>query len=446
MRESATANAVLLMALLGVGQLLLLTGVSERRRGRSATAAAVSAADGTTTTAPIFFPWSLSSLFPSNSNMLKKKERTGASTSEVAIMDDDDERSEGRNYDDDGKRSNGGGNKPTFVFFLGLEGTGHHFVKTLLKGSPASRYMRRRDKGAGAKMTELADELFHSGKGLMDAYCREDRVVDTVERRDNVVTLLRDITAEVANATASSGTDVAPNSSRNNIPPSTIALNANGFRYMMSYPMGGIGSCSSRLKSPRLDVLYDACDRAGVRCEHAYLYRDPYEVLYSTTTKRGFNPTLYRAMHLYTHYLQVFLSHLVQYPSQTAGCFGLYEPGVTGRGLWNDRYARIIRNLTGWEDADEFETYFDSVYKPPSSSAAEMLRTESNRNKVLFVEQLLKKTDDDDVNNNTAHEAAYRPYVDAFVRAHGAVVELCKKQVAVNSAGAKIVYDKNILS
>lgn len=41
-----------------------------------------------------------------------------------------------------------------------------------------------------------------------------------------------------------------------------------------------------RRKSPSLDVLYETCQMAGVVCGHVYLFRDPREVVVSTTVHR----------------------------------------------------------------------------------------------------------------------------------------------------------------
>jgi hypothetical protein len=87
---------------------------------------------------------------------------------------------------------------------------------------------------------------------------------------------------------------------------------------MVSYPNFG-GPCRS-LNYPNLDHFYHACDVAGVECKHAYIYRDPYSVLASTTLKRKMNQgNFLQGIHLYTSLLQIIYSQLVDHSDRTVG-------------------------------------------------------------------------------------------------------------------------------
>jgi hypothetical protein len=86
---------------------------------------------------------------------------------------------------------------------------------------------------------------------------------------------------------------------------------------MVSYPNFG-GPCRS-LNYPNLDHFYHACDVAGVECKHAYIYRDPYLVLASTTVKRKFNKNALQGIHLFTSLLQIIYSQLVDHSDRTVG-------------------------------------------------------------------------------------------------------------------------------
>jgi len=339
-----------------------------------------------------------------------------------------------------------------FVFFMGLEGTGHHLVRSILRDSPHSAELRK--AGVEALLGELASELFSAGRGYMDAYCYAgSRDINAMRGRDRVSGVLRRI-VDVVESNDNNRISEQNETTTDETTTKTIAINANGFKktYMMSYPMGGRGSCG-RLRSPRLDLLYLSCQQvAGARCRHVLLHRDPLQVVRSTTIKRQFNPTVFSALHLYTYYLHTFASYLHAYPQQTAGCIGLYgdndgdidNNNINGSAttitsaaasLWGSPYSgAVLRRLTEFRDARSFETYYDSVYVPPATVSAAPSEETAQRSRLSRRRRRRRRrlSSDDDSNIASLSSSQYGPYVESLIQVHRSVVHLCREQVLRN--------------
>jgi hypothetical protein len=173
---------------------------------------------------------------------------------------------------------------------------------------------------------------------------------------------------------------------------------------MVSYPNLG-GPCKT-LNYPNLDLFYDACDQAQVECRHVYLYRDPYDVLYSTVIKRHFAPTLLAGIHLYTSMLKIIATDLQVHASRGIGCFGFYEENITtGKNDWWDP----IRFLWGWnDDTDSYEKYMTKKYKPPSR-----FKNKTEDEAHSFVPKMLD------------------PFMKSFMETHQRVIRMCKENTGV---------------
>lgn len=116
----------------------------------------------------------------------------------------------------------------------------------------------------------------------------------------------------------------------------------------MSYPT--FMSADRALQNFNLDFFYNACADANVQCKHIYIYRDPYDVIKSTSTNRHFNSNIYDSIRLYTSVLQQIHSQLVSFPDRNLGCFGFLD--AKGHSIQQD-WERF-GSLWGWETFDEF--------------------------------------------------------------------------------------------
>lgn len=264
-----------------------------------------------------------------------------------------------------------------FLFVIGLEGTGHHLMSRIVKESPA---MRRLSK---LKMLDdlrgLHTSMYYFQTGLLDSFCGTS--IDTNAKTASMARRLRAMAAKLGNETLD------------------VAMNANGYSKMISYPAGGVSANScGRTKHPSLDLIYQACDQAGVRCEHLYLRRDPYDIIASTTLKRPFNPTIYKAYHLYAMFLNVIYAQLAIYAPRTAGCLDLFagdNPMLTSE-----------RGFMGWTSTDAYQSTLDQLFTRPTPLPEE------------YRAQLT--------------EARYQPYRQAMLQMDRRVWRLCQQQAESN--------------
>jgi len=131
--------------------------------------------------------------------------------------------------------------------------------------------------------------------------------------------------------------------------PYHVAINANSCKgpSMMSYP--DYSGPDRALQNFNIDFFYNACSDAGVKCKHLYIYRDPYDVIRSSSN-RHFNENVYDAVRLYMSVLQQVHSQMVSFPERNLGCFGFLDPaGFQIQQDW-ERFG----SLFGWESFEKF--------------------------------------------------------------------------------------------
>jgi hypothetical protein len=402
-----------------------------------------------------------------------------------------------------------------FVFVIGLEGTGHHFIRSLIQGSPFWK-IAEQWKIAPDHISTLHDALFHSNRmsGLWNAPCRElinynpsptpittrpgqNSRGKTLSSRTSITStkkVSRQLTTkqEILHSSTSAQNQVVselraikeiydtnkstlqppPSQQEPGVgqqqhqqppnPPFRVPINTAGLSStfgMVSYPNFGRPSSCRKLQYPSLELLYAACDDADVACSHVYLYRDPIEVLRSTSITRKFNPSDgLAASHLYTSMLKIIESQLVAYPDKTRGCLGFFDEDDTARDEWK----AIVRKLWGWqihnddskeevnavddddddfglkkeeiidddgeedkkvdnddtlstsnksEEKDDFDIFLQKTYKKPSSSSSSSTTTTTKKKDESF--SLLAEN--------------HRPYLDLFHKAHERTLQVCRE-------------------
>jgi hypothetical protein len=264
-----------------------------------------------------------------------------------------------------------------FVFTIGIEGTGYHLVQSMVMAKQSPLLKRLKQVKIYPELTRRMSHLLYTQRrgnttrpttlwGSMTA-CGNQRGIGLVE--DQLVDVLQTIECMAKNATMNTmGTSSGGASQlkqRQQPPIISIPFNTmTTFPSMVSYPHM-MNSCR-QLEYPDLDIFYQVCDRANVQCEHMYIYRDPYEVLYSTTIKRNFNRNvqLLPIIHLYKSMLKIIYTQLVDHASRTIGCFGMFERGQESQ--WKYQLGEIL----GWTNQTKYDQFFDTVYSPPSASSS----------------------------------------------------------------------------
>jgi len=106
----------------------------------------------------------------------------------------------------------------------------------------------------------------------------------------------------------------------------------------MSYPNFAIPSRTRN--NPQLDALYEACESANVDCRHVYIYRNPLEILQSTTVHRRYNKDLSIGVDLYEGILRkTILPQLTTFQEHSLGCVGFFEENNNRNTTWKARMA-----------------------------------------------------------------------------------------------------------
>jgi len=224
---------------------------------------------------------------------------------------------------------------PTFLFIMGIEGTGHHLFLTLFQ-----TYLK---SGNG-----LSDEFFDENAihkklylhpkwkpSLWSAPCAENPSNGTALFQE-VVDTMKTIDFEIRSQSLEQTAAIVP-------------LNAGFENFMNSYPSKH-RDCRP-LQYPDLDLTYAACEEAGVKCKHIVLSRDPYEIIRSTTMNREFDPK-HRQIKLLGTMLDVINTQIVSYPDQLHACWS-YNKGVES--ILN------IGELLGWE-ATAFKNIYSDLF------------------------------------------------------------------------------------
>ena len=239
------------------------------------------------------------------------------------------ETSTGRQFsqgnDENNYNNNIGG--PTFVFVMGIEGSGHHLINSLLAKSPYINIIRKLNMcGKNKELYKLSAEFMdYRNPGLMKPYGARNKnkqkndYVDFDAHYNKVVELLQTISQKIINNDSSDDKSIQHNHNIN------IAINANSCAApsMLSYP--SFLGIDRSLQNFNMDLFYSACYDANVNCKHMYLYRNPYDILKSTTLNRPFNDNISNGIRLYTSVLQQIHSQMVSYPNRNLGCFGFLD-------------------------------------------------------------------------------------------------------------------------
>lgn len=336
-------------------------------------------------------------------------------------------------------------NQLEFVFTIGIEGTGHHFMDTIYKSSPDYNTMVK--WGFRPYLQAAIDALYQqrSKGGIWNQACREEMSYQKIIQKGWQLKLSEvDMTKKatpMANATnvylkigkkikdfdtmakhitlVSQFKEMQGIYDRNTanrpqplrVPLSAFLMEESSRKSygMLSYP--NFRDECYKLQYPVLEMLYDACQEAGVQCSHAYVYRHPLDVLTSTTIKRRFNsPGMVLAAHLYASHLKLIETQLNSYPSRNRGCLGFFDEDPSRLQEWKD----TLKSMWGFgQQSNSFNNVIDETYRIPSH-----FRTSTSTNIVA-----------EEVEGVFPEE--HLPYLKVFLKAHEKTLAVCRQSIVV---------------
>ena len=304
-----------------------------------------------------------------------------------------------------------------FQFLVGLEGTGHHLHQKLYKGSPAHK--RLKAYGLLDDVSSLLKSLWNRenpSEGLWSATCaladedeskwwkQENDSTDGERLFNNLVGHLKSLEAKARGSVEGDETMGAEEL--------VIAVNSGSIYNQkaapfLSYPLLH-GPCRF-LQYPVLDIFYEACDAAGVRCQHAMSFRDPYRTLRSTSMNRNFASRHVQLQTLHSM-LGIIQGQMLSHPDRNVAC---WESDMGADGGAGDLGA-----LFGWKDPAKFEEFYNKIFLEPSALSDED-RLEITKEKQLEV------------------------YMNSMVRDMAKVKNLCKQQVEARSTSTSAIVSSS---
>lgn len=234
-----------------------------------------------------------------------------------------------------------------FLFTVGTEGTGHHFLQELFRASP----MMHELAPFLAKIRRLATSLYNRGNdGLFNFPCQtEARNEGSFQK---VVRLLRAVRNLAAKAQGKNN-----DRSQFTVVPINAVIRGSGTG-MMSFPNYG-GACRA-LQFPDLSAFYAACDHARVECSHLVIYRDPLAVIQSTTRNRKFS-TVNAQIQTIASMLGVIHSQMLIHRHRKFWC---WEYGNTSN-------VGGVAAAIGWNNFADFTRVFRSMFQSPTAANEE---------------------------------------------------------------------------
>lgn len=295
-----------------------------------------------------------------------------------------------------------------FQFLMGVEGTGHHLHRDIYKQSPM--HERLNNYGLEPDLMRLTLSLWNRKQpldGLFSAmsatsennedewWLQEDTDVDGERLFDNLVGHLKRIEHKALRGLQSDKT----------LPPGTdlvVAINSgsigtrNRVSPYLSYPL--LFGPARALQYPDLDIIYEACSAAGVRCQHAVSYRDAYRVLKSTSINRQFS-SRHIQLQILNSMLKIVQGQMLSHPDRLVACWES-DKGLSGG-------VQDLGRIFGWVDSKSFGDFYSQLFVEPQAIAEEE-RLEITRDRKLAI------------------------YMRSMVRSMDMIKALCQKQLAFN--------------
>jgi hypothetical protein len=229
-----------------------------------------------------------------------------------------------------------------FVFHIGIEGTGHHLLSQILPQSPLLKDLPKSVLDALVNLKALM------GPSLSKTDCGHDlnSMNNVTKQFDSLVQAFQNAENHLADYLAGEDRLFKPNGRPLSVPLNAFLQQGN----QQSYPMSKDPVCR-KIHYPDIDMMYAACDAANVMCAHVYLYRDPYQIIQSSTHKRGFNTNILEAAKLYYTMLSVIYAQMAAFDHRTLGC-------------WNVLYTKNSSLTFDREYAGTFDSMRDLYWGP----------------------------------------------------------------------------------
>jgi len=297
-----------------------------------------------------------------------------------------------------------------FQFLVGLEGTGHHLHQKLYKGSPAHK--RLKSYGLLDDISDLLKSLWNRespSEGLWSATCAMSNEEKLWWKQENEGTdgekLFNNLVGHLKSLDEKSRSKVEADEAMQPGDDLVIAVNSGSIYNQeaapfLSYPLLH-GPCRF-LQYPILDIFYEACNAAGVRCQHALSFRDPYRVLKSTSMNRHFASRHVQLQTLHSM-LGVIQGQMLSHSDRLVAC---WESDMGANGGASD-----LAKLFGWKNEAKFDGWYSKIFLEP------LPLSEEDKSEITMEKQL-------------------EVYMNSMIKDMANIKATCRSQLLFNSPSA----------
>mmetsp|Transcript_17454 Transcript_17454/g.26990 ORF Transcript_17454/g.26990 Transcript_17454/m.26990 type:complete len:358 (-) Transcript_17454:63-1136(-) len=240
-----------------------------------------------------------------------------------------------------------------FVYYMGLEGAGHDYLHRIGLASPTMQHLKDSD-AFPQDAHKLQGSLLDREAGLWSAYFSSStgEMLNLTGTRSMLVNTLRRMENKIGRHGGAA--------EHYYVPVNILSVPYGEYgpvRYLNDPIKGKVRMISY----PTIELFYDACEEAGVDCRHVYLYRDPYELLHTSTAKH-----VLEGMHTATSMLLIIASQMRMYPERTLGCWN----------LWTKQAEDVpgMQQVFGWEATTDYEQVVTEKYVPLNVTTGKEVR------------------------------------------------------------------------
>ena len=245
----------------------------------------------------------------------------------------------------------------TFLFLIGVEGSGHHLWGSVYDSSPS--FLQYREAKRSGLMNEPFNDLASGLHSLFTAGCIAENETEVGHNSRSMKNSTYSGTQAIDLVVRSmKRMKAALRQTHGPRMHTTVALNAHfqpRRKKLFSYPFGAYGGCRA-VSYPDLGLLYRACESARVDCKHILLSRDAHEVIRSTTINRHFSE-IENQIKTLSSMLGVLRTQNMDHYKKLAACWN-YD---TSEGVDE------ISELLGWKSKEEFRSSFADLFHQPQA-------------------------------------------------------------------------------
>jgi hypothetical protein len=198
-------------------------------------------------------------------------------------------------------------------------------------------------------------------------------------------------------------------------------------------PSSALSSCRP-LDYPNLDLLFHACDVAGVYCRLVYLHHSPTSLLQQQQqeqSKSSSPTTILPTMHLLTSMLSIITTDLYLYYNRVLGCIEMDQQDIQKRKASPKVSGNGSESSTSWKDM-VFRLFWMNAASEKVGASFERNKDDMRKErKNAFESALASISHDETVHAKSKRQLVipqeFDPYMKAYILASDRVSDVCRE-------------------